>query len=103
MNLREFIICMLYSVLIYFLFMLNFETIIIGQNLGIELARIIGIDPNFQISVMSGGIASDVMFLLLSVLIIIEAILLPKIHESLSNLNEWLMENYSIISFFRVL
>ncbi len=92
MNLREFIICMLYSVLIYFLFMLNFETIIIGQNLGIELARIIGIDPNFQISVMSGGIASDVMFLLLSVLIIIEAILLPKIHESLSNLNEWLME-----------
>lgn len=91
MNLREFIICMLYSVLIYFLFMLNFETIIIGQNLGIELARIIGIDPNFQISVMSGGIASDVMFLLLSVLIIIEAILLPKIHESLSNLNEWLM------------
>lgn len=92
MNLREFIIFMLYSVLIYFLFMLNFETIIIGQNLGIELARIIGIDPNFQISVMSGGIASDVMFLLLSVLIIIEAILLPKIHESLSNLNEWLME-----------
>ena len=92
MNLREFIICMLYSVLIYFLFMLNFETIIIGQNLGIELARIIGIDPNFQISVMSGGIASDVMFLLLSGLIIIEAILLPKIHESLSNLNEWLME-----------
>lgn len=92
MNLREFIICMLYSVLIYFLFMLNFETIIIGQNLGIELARIIGIDPNFQISVMSGGIASDVMFLLLSVLIIIEAILLPKIHEYLSNLNEWLME-----------
>lgn len=92
MNLREFIICMLYSVLIYFLFMLNFETIIIGQNLGIELARIIGIDPNLQISVMSGGIASDVMFLLLSVLIIIEAILLPKIHESLSNLNEWLME-----------
>lgn len=92
MNLREFIICMLYSVLIYFLFMLNFETIIIGQNLGIELARVIGINPNFQISVMSGGIASDVMFLLLSVLIIIEAILLPKIHESLSNLNEWLME-----------
>ena len=92
MNLREFIMCMLYSVLIYFLFMLNFETIIIGQNLGIELARIMGIDPNFQISVMSGGIASDVMFLLLSVLIIIEAILLPKIHESLSNLNEWLME-----------
>ena len=92
MNLREFIICMLYSVLIYFLFMLNFETIIIGQNLGIELARVIGIDSNFQISVMSGGIASDVMFLLLSVLIIIEAILLPKIHESLSNLNEWLME-----------
>ena len=92
MNLREFIMCMLYSILIYFLFMLNFETIIIGQNLGIELARIIGIDPNFQISVMSGGIASDVMFLLLSVLIIIEAILLPKIHESLSNLNEWLME-----------
>lgn len=92
MNLREFIICMLYSVLIYFLFMLNFETIIIGQNLGIELARIMGNDPNFQISVMSGGIASDVMFLLLFVLIIIEAILLPKIHESLSNLNEWLME-----------
>ncbi len=83
MNLREFIICMLYSVLIYFLFMLNFETIIIGQNLGIELARIIGIDPNFQISVMSGGIASDVMFLLLSVLIIIEAILLPKRFMSL--------------------
>ena len=92
MNLREFIMCMLYSILIYFLFMLNFETIIIGQNLGIELARVMGIDPNFQISVMSGGIASDVMFLLLSVLIIIEAILLPKIHESLSNLNEWLME-----------
>ncbi len=92
MNLREFIICMLYSVLIYFLFMLNFETIIIGQNLGIELARIMGIDPYFQISVMSGGIASDVMFLLLFVLIIMEAILLPKIHESLSNLNEWLME-----------
>ena len=92
MNLREFIICRLYSVLIYFLFMLNFETIIIGQNLGIELARIMGIDPYFQISVMSGGIASDVMFLLLFVLIIMEAILLPKIHESLSNLNEWLME-----------
>lgn len=92
MNLREFIICMLYSVLIYFLFMLNFETIIIGQNLGIELARVMGIDPNFQISVMSGGIASDVMFLLLSVLIIIEAILLPKFHDSLSNLNEWLIE-----------
>lgn len=92
MNLREFIMCMLYSVLIYFLFMLNFETIIIGQNLGIELARVMGIDPNFQISVMSGGIASDVMFLLLSVLIIIEAILLPKFHDSLSNLNEWLME-----------
>lgn len=92
MNLREFIICMLYSVLIYFLFMLNFETIIIGQNLGIELARIMGIDPYFQISVMSGGIASDIMFLLLFVLIIMEAILLPKIHESLSNLNEWLME-----------
>lgn len=92
MNLREFIMCMLYSILIYFLFMLNFETIIIGQNLGIELARIMGIDPNFQISVMSGGIASDVMFLLLSVLIIIEAILLPKFHDSLSNLNEWLME-----------
>ena len=92
MNLREFIICMLYSVLIYFLFMLNFETIIIGQNLGIELARIMGIDPYFQISVMSGGIASDVMILLLFVLIIMEAILLPKIHESLSNLNEWLME-----------
>lgn len=92
MNLREFIMCMLYSILIYFLFMLNFETIIIGQNLGIELARVIGIDPNFQISVMSGGIASDVMFLLLSVLIIIEAILLPKFHDSLSNLNEWLME-----------
>ena len=92
MNLREFIICMLYSVLIYFLFMLNFETIIIGQNLGIELARIMGIDPYFQISVMSGGIASDVMILLLFVLIIMEAILLPKIHESLSNLNEWLMK-----------
>ncbi len=92
MNLREFIMCMLYSILIYFLFMLNFETIIIGQNLGIELARVMGIDPNFQISVMSGGIASDVMFLLLSVLIIIEAILLPKFHDSLSNLNEWLME-----------
>lgn len=92
MNLREFIMCMLYSILIYFLFMLNFETIIIGQNLGIELARVMGIDPNFQISVMSGGIASDVMFLLLSVVIIIEAILLPKIHDSLSNLNEWLME-----------
>ncbi len=92
MNLREFIMCMLYSVLIYFLFMLNFETIIIGQNLGIELARVMGIDPNFQISVMSGGIASDVMFLLLSVLIIIEAILLPKFHDSLSNLNEWLIE-----------
>lgn len=92
MNLREFIMCMLYSILIYFLFMLNFETIIIGKNLGIELARVMGIDPNFQISVMSGGIASDVMFLLLSVLIIIEAILLPKFHDSLSNLNEWLME-----------
>lgn len=92
MNLREFIMCMLYSVLIYFLFMLNFETIIIGQNLGIELTRVMGIDPNFQISVMSGGIASDVMFLLLSVLIIIEAILLPKFHDSLSNLNEWLIE-----------
>ena len=92
MNLGEFIMCMLYSILIYFLFMLNFETIIIGQNLGIELARVMGIDPNFQISVMSGGIASDVMFLLLSVLIIIEAILLPKFHDSLSNLNEWLME-----------
>ena len=82
----------MYAIFCFNLFLLNFETIIIGQNLGIELARIIGIDPNFQISVMSGGIASDVMFLLLSVLIIIEAILLPKIHESLSNLNEWLME-----------
>ena len=92
MNLREFIICMLYSVLIYFLFMLNFETIIIGQDLGIELARVMGIDPNLQISMISGGIASDVMFILLSILIIIETILLPKIHDSLINLNEWLME-----------
>ena len=103
MNLREFIMCMLYSILIYFLFMLNFETIIIGQNLGIELARVMGIDPNFQISVMSGGIASDVMFLLLSVLIIIEAILLPKFHDSLSNLNEWLMEKLKCCIFLRVL
>ena len=72
--------------------MLNFETIIIGQDLGIELARVMGIDPNLQISMMSGGIASDVMFILLSILIIIETILLPKIHDSLINLNEWLME-----------
>lgn len=92
MSLRELIMSMLYSVLICILFMLNFETIIIGQDLGIELARVMGIDPYFQISVMGGGIASDVMFLLLSVVIIIEAILLPKIHDSLSNLNEWLME-----------
>ncbi len=92
MSLRELIMSMLYSVLICILFMLNFETIIIGQDLGIELARIMGIDPYFQISVMGGGIASDVMFILLSVLIIIEAVLLPKIHDSLSNLNEWLME-----------
>ena len=92
MSLRELIMSMLYSILICFLFMLNFETIIIGQDLGVELARVIGIDPNLQISVMSGGIASDVMFLLLSVLIIIEAILLPTVHDSLSNLNEWLME-----------
>lgn len=92
MSLRELIMSMLYSVLICILFMLNFETIIIGQDLGIELARVMGIDPYFQISVMGGGIASDVMFLLLFVLIIIEAILLPKIHDSLSNLNEWLME-----------
>lgn len=92
MSLRELIMSMLYSVLICILFMLNFETIIIGQDLGIELARVMGIDPYFQISVMGGGIASDVMFILLFVLIIIEAILLPKIHDSLSNLNEWLME-----------
>lgn len=92
MSLRELIMSMLYSVLICFLFMLNFETIIIGQDLGIELARIMGIDPNLQISMMSGGIASDVMFILLSILIIIETILLPKIHDSLINLNEWLME-----------
>lgn len=92
MSLRELIMSMLYSVLICILFMLNFETIIIGQDLGIELARVMGIDPYFQISVMGGGIASDVMFLLLSVVIIVEAILLPKIHDSLSNLNEWLME-----------
>lgn len=92
MSLRELIMSMLYSVLICILFMLNFETIIIGQDLGIELARVMGIDPYFQISVMGGGIASDVMFILLSVLIIIEAILLPKIHDYLSNLNEWLME-----------
>ncbi len=92
MSLRELIMSMLYSVLICILFMLNFETIIIGQDLGIELARVMGIDPYFQISVMGGGIASDVMFLLLFVLIIIEAILLPKIQDSLSNLNEWLME-----------
>ena len=92
MSLRELIMSMLYSVLICILFMLNFETIIIGQDLGIELARVMGIDPYFQISVMGGGIASDVMFILLSVLIIIEAILLPKMHDSLSNLNEWLME-----------
>lgn len=92
MSLRELIISMLYFVLIYFLFMLNFETIVIGQNLGIELARIMGIDPNFQISMMGGGIASDVMFILLSILIIIEAILLPKIYDFLINLNEWLME-----------
>lgn len=91
MSLRELIMSMLYSVLICFLFMLNFETIIIGQDLGIELARIMGIDPNLQISMMSGGIASDVMFILLSILIIIETILLPKIHDSLINLNEWLM------------
>lgn len=92
MSLRELIMSMLYSVLICFLFMLNFETIIIGQDLGIELARIMGIDSNLQISMMSGGIASDVMFILLSILIIIETILLPKIHDSLINLNEWLME-----------
>lgn len=92
MSLRELIMSMLYSVLICFLFMLNFETIIIGQNLGIELARVMGIDPNLQISMISGGIASDVMFILLSILIIIETILLPKIHDSLINLNEWLME-----------
>ncbi len=92
MSLRELIMSMLYSVLICFLFMLNFETIIIGQDLGIELARVMGIDPNLQISMMSGGIASDVMFILLSILIIIETILLPKIHDSLINLNEWLME-----------
>ncbi len=92
MSLRELIMSMLYSVLICFLFMLNFETIIIGQDLGIELARVMGIDPNLQISMISGGIASDVMFILLSILIIIETILLPKIHDSLINLNEWLME-----------
>ena len=92
MSLRELIMSMLYYVLICFLFMLNFETIIIGQDLGIELARVMGIDPNLQISMMSGGIASDVMFILLSILIIIETILLPKIHDSLINLNEWLME-----------
>ena len=92
MSLRELIMSMLYSVLICFLFMLNFETIIIGQDLGIELARVMGIDPNLQISMMSGGIASDVMFILLSILIIIETILLPKIHDSLINLNECLME-----------
>ena len=92
MSLRELIMSMLYSVLICFLLMLNFETIIIGQDLGIELARVMGIDPNLQISMISGGIASDVMFILLSILIIIETILLPKIHDSLINLNEWLME-----------
>lgn len=92
MSLRELIMSMLYSVLICFLFMLNLEIIIIGQDLGIELARVIGIDPNFQISMMGGGIASDVMLILLSILIIIEAILLPKVHNYLINLNEWLME-----------
>lgn len=42
------------------------------------------IDPNFQIR----GIASDVMFILLSILIVIEAILLPRIYESLNNGND---------------
>lgn len=48
MSLRELIMSMLYSILICILFMLNFETIIIGQNLGIELARLCGLILTFK-------------------------------------------------------
>lgn len=94
MTLREFIMSVLCSLLISSLFMLNIETIIIGQKLGVGLANIMGVDSNFQIGMMSAGITYDIIFILIFSLTIVETFLLPQIFEALGEFNEWLWNKF---------
>ncbi len=94
MTLREFIKSVLCSLLISSLFMLNIETIIIGQKLGVGLANIMGVDSNFQIGMMSAGITYDIIFILIFSLTIVETFLLPQIFEALGEFNEWLWNKF---------
>lgn len=90
MRLRWFIMAMLYSILITFVGYFNSRILIIGHELGVDLANFIGIDPYMTISIAGVGIAYDVMFLLFFVVLIFELIVAEDVYIALDKFDTFL-------------
>lgn len=87
MRLRLIIMAFLYSSITTFVAVFNINVLIVGHQLGVDLANFMGIDPYMAISVAGAGIAYDVMFILFFAVIILEILLSEKVYIALDNLD----------------
>lgn len=87
MRLRLIIMAFLYSSITTFVAVFNINVLIVGHQLGVDLANFMGLDPYMAISVAGAGIAYDVMFILFFAVIIIEILLSEKVYIALDNLD----------------
>lgn len=85
MRLRIFIMASIWSSLITFVGIFNANVLVMGHQLGVELANLIGIDPYIAISTAGAGVAFDVMLIMFIPVIIIELLLSEKVYIALDN------------------
>ena len=82
MRLRLFIMAMIYSIVITFVAVFNANVLVVGHELGVDLANLMGVDP-----VAGAGIAYDVMFILFISVVIFELMVSEKVYIALDNLD----------------
>lgn len=85
MRLRIFIMASIWSSLITFVGIFNANVLVMGHQLGVELANLIGSEPYIAISTAGAGVAFDVMLIMFIPVIIIELLLSEKVYIALDN------------------
>lgn len=90
MNLRKLLMCVVYSLVISLVVYLNVVVLSTSHNLGINLAKIMNIDPDMALCIMSAGFANNIMILLFFAFFVIQVLLYDKVMITLDSLDNWL-------------
>lgn len=90
MRIRLIIMAFLYSSITTFVAGFNINVLIVGHQLGIDLANFMGIDPDMALSIMSAGFANNIMILLFFAFFVIQLLLYDKVMMTLDSLDNWL-------------